>query len=144
VILDGGLRAAGAARAFTAATLADWGLHDVIDDAVLVASELVTNAVKHGPGRDQPGTAPAALAADNGARPTGPCLELTWRRQPDRVVCLVTDQIASPPRLGADGQDAESGRGLRVVAALAADWGWLMLDARRKAVWAALAIGPGA
>ena len=33
---------------------------------------------------------------------------------------------------------AEAGRGLQVVEALSAAWGWTRLTGRRKAVWAAL------
>lgn len=36
------------------------------------------------------------------------------------------------------GDDAESGHGLQIVAALAAAWGWTMLGTGEKAVWAAL------
>jgi anti-sigma regulatory factor (Ser/Thr protein kinase) len=36
------------ARALVRQTLAAWGLHAISDDAVLVTSELATNAVRHG------------------------------------------------------------------------------------------------
>lgn len=39
-----------AAREFVRATLADWGIEHRIDDVVLMASELFTNAVLHGSG----------------------------------------------------------------------------------------------
>jgi hypothetical protein len=53
---------------------------------------------------------------------------------------VVTDRSPLPPVLGAADADAESGRGLQVVAAIAAAWGWTMLGACSKAVWAALGI----
>src|SRR4029453_8281306 len=39
------------ARAFVRATLSRWGEISVVDDALLVTSELFTNAVIHGSGR---------------------------------------------------------------------------------------------
>lgn len=113
--------AAKAARDFTKATLIDWQLEDLITEAVLIASELVTNAIRHG-----------------GCCGDGAPVELTWQRQASRVVCVVTDCNSRPPVLGAADQDAESGRGLQVVAALAANWGWMLLGDSSKAVWAAL------
>lgn len=117
--------AAKAARDFTKATLAEWQLDDLVTEAVLIASELVTNAVRHG----------GCCASD--ASP----VELAWQRQASRVVCMVTDCNSKPPVLGAADQDAESGRGLQVVQALAATWGWMLLGASSKAVWAALTTG---
>jgi anti-sigma regulatory factor (Ser/Thr protein kinase) len=113
--------AARAARAFTKTTLIDWQLGDLITEAVLIASELVTNAVRHG-----------GCCAD------GTPVELAWQRQASRVICVVTDCNSNPPVLGAADQDAESGRGLQVVQALAATWGWMLLGETSKAVWAAL------
>lgn len=114
--------AARAARDFTKATLAQWQLDDLISEAVLIASELVTNAIRHG----------GCCAGDS--KP----VELAWQRQVSRVVCMVTDCSSSPPVLGAADQDAESGRGLQVVQALATTWGWMTLGVASKAVWAAL------
>src|SRR6516164_7390862 len=52
-----------AAREFTAATLHNWHLDPLISDAVLIASELVTNAIDHGSPQRQPGTRPGPAAA---------------------------------------------------------------------------------
>lgn len=137
VALAAGPSAARAAREFTTGTLLGWELPAVLDDAVLIASELVTNAVH------ALGAAPAAG------------IELAWQHWADRVVCVVTDGAPGAPVCAAAGPYAESGRGLQVVGALAADWGWLMLGAGsgagsrdgmldpRKAVWAAVAIPRG-
>lgn len=124
VLLSVGPEAAKAARDFTASTLREWQLDDLVYEAMLIASELVTNAIRHGR---------CCLGADDG-------VELAWQRQPARVICMVTDRSPSPPVLGSAGQDAESGRGLQVVQAVAAAWGWMMLSATSKAVWAALII----
>lgn len=122
------LESAKVARDFTKATLRDWQLDGLACEAVTIASELVTNAIRHGVG--------LAAAADHDHDSAG--VGLTWQREPSRVVCVVTDQSAKPPVLAASGPDAESGRGLQVVQALAAAWGWMMLSAQEKAVWAAL------
>ena len=113
--------AAKAARDFTKSTLAEWQLGDLVTEAVLIASELVTNAIRHG-----------------GCCGDGAPVELAWQRQASRVVCVVTDCNSKPPVLGVADADAESGRGLQVVQALAATWGWMLLGATSKAVWAAL------
>lgn len=123
-LLSVGPQAAKAARDFTASTLAEWQLDELVQEAVLIASELVTNAIRHGR---------CCLGTDDG-------VELAWQRQAARVICMVTDRSPLPPVLGAADQDAESGRGLQVVQALAATWGWMMLSATSKAVWAALTI----
>jgi len=54
------------------------------------------------------------------------------------MICVVTDETSKSPVLGTADIGAESGRGLQVVHALAAAWGWVVLGAREKAVWAAL------
>ncbi len=41
-------RAPGRARSFTRQTLRAWGAEDLMDDAVLIVSELTTNAERHG------------------------------------------------------------------------------------------------
>ena len=48
------LTSAAAARRFVTERVSEWGLDDLLDDALLVSSELAANAVTHGrvPGRD--------------------------------------------------------------------------------------------
>lgn len=113
-----------AARDFTASTLRGWKADSLIEEAVIVASELVTNAIRHGTPRS---------AASGGEDPA-----LAWQRHTSRVVCVVTDSSCDLPVLEEAHQDCESGRGLQVVHALAAAWGCVMLGAHGKAVWAAL------
>ena len=114
-----------AARDFTTDTLLDWDLRGLIQDATLVVSELVTNALRHG-----------ALDGDDGTRHDRPELIL-WARA-RYLVCVVIDSSASPPVRVAAGPAREDGRGLQVVQALASRWGWSMLGVHRKAVWAVL------
>jgi anti-sigma regulatory factor (Ser/Thr protein kinase) len=113
------------AREFTAATLRNWHLDPLISDAVLIASELVTNAISHGSQHDQQGEQPEPV-------------ELTWSYQVSRLICVITDRGTEPPVASPADPDAESGHGLQIVGALAAAWGWTMLGTGEKAVWAAL------
>lgn len=115
-------RSARAAREFTAATLRRWQLDELIFDAAIIASELVTNAICHGDG-------PAPVD-----------VKLTWSHQVSRLICVVTDRTAKPPVVAPEDPEAECGHGLRIVSALAADWGWTRLGTGEKAVWAALAV----
>lgn len=114
-----------AARDFTTDTLLDWDLRGLIQDATLVVSELVTNALRHG-----------ALDGDDGIRHDRPELIL-WARA-GYLVCVVIDSSASPPVRVPAGLAREDGRGLQVVQALASRWGWSMLGVHRKAVWVVL------
>ncbi len=125
LVLKPGPESVKAARDFTAETLHAWGLDGLIQEAVIIASELVTNAIKHGTCLTPPS---ADLAR----------VELAWERYASRVICVVTDGSSRQPVLGSADMVAESGRGLQVVHALAAAWGWMVLGAREKAVWAAM------
>jgi anti-sigma regulatory factor (Ser/Thr protein kinase) len=124
LVMNPGPESAKAAREFTAATLCDWQLEDLVEEAVIVASELVTNAIRHGTRC----TVSPAIA---------PAVQLAWQRQADRIICVVTDSSDLPPVLEDADMTSESGRGLQVVHALTAAWGWAMLGACQKAVWAA-------
>jgi hypothetical protein len=127
-----------AAREFTVTTLRNWQLDALIEDAVVIASELATNAIRHG--------TPAATGdAATGGAASGTAagrIELSWCLQASRLICVVTDQTGTPPALVASGPEAESGHGLQIVGALAVAWGWTMLGTGEKAVWAALEL-PG-
>jgi two-component sensor histidine kinase len=98
-----------AAREFTLATLREWHLDALIEDAVVIASELATNAIRHG---TSAATGDAIGDAESG------CVELSWCLQASRLICVVTDQTGTPPVLAAGGPDAESGHGLQIVGAL--------------------------
>jgi anti-sigma regulatory factor (Ser/Thr protein kinase) len=117
---DGAVRLA---RRVTRDVLARWRLDHVEDTAVLLVSELVTNAVRHA--RD---THAIALDLEIGA---------TWLR--------VEVQDADPrwPKPRVPGRLAESGFGLVLVDALAGNWG-VRETATGKAVWAELDIRPPA
>jgi anti-sigma regulatory factor (Ser/Thr protein kinase) len=92
---------------------------DCVDDVVLVASELVSNAVVH---------APASADA---------ALDVTWEVQPDSVVVGVLDSSPDLPRGRATNATDGRGRGLFIVAALARDWG-VRRTRQGKQVWASI------
>ncbi|GLZ05051.1 hypothetical protein Acsp03_25170 [Actinomadura sp. NBRC 104412] len=114
------------ARAFTQATLREWGLDATADDVVAAVSELVTNALQHG------------LRGLPRPLPAGP-IQLVLLGHPRRVVAAVTDPGARTPEPIAQdpGRFGEGGRGLLVVGAVSASWGWAPLATGGKAVWAA-------
>jgi anti-sigma regulatory factor (Ser/Thr protein kinase) len=75
---------------------------DVIDTATLLTSELVANAVRHA---DSP-------------------VVLTVTESCTRVVVTVEDCSPEPPKPEIPALEAETGRGLPLVHALATSWGW--------------------
>jgi anti-sigma regulatory factor (Ser/Thr protein kinase) len=108
----------------------EWTVPSVVaDDALLVVSELVTNAVRHA------GTSSATVALKGQRHPSSCTLAL--RRVPDHLLIFVYDQDRRPPVLLEPSDDAEGGRGLRLVDELSAEWGYAYPhDTVGKAVWA--------
>jgi anti-sigma regulatory factor (Ser/Thr protein kinase) len=107
--------APGVARRIVASALTAW--RDP-DDAVLVASELVTNAVQHGL----------------------PPIELNLHLGTGRLRLTVSNAVGttlSVPRIVAPGADEPDGRGLAIVETLSTEWGWSDTD-RMISVWAEL------
>jgi anti-sigma regulatory factor (Ser/Thr protein kinase) len=103
VRLAAGPAAAGEARGQVRAAIRDWGLPVDQDVAVLLASELVTNAVMH---------------------ETGETVSLGIRCFRGRLRVDVYDTSHCFPEVTVAAGDAETGRGLMLVAALAAEWGF--------------------
>jgi len=112
------------AREFTRHVIQSWGLAILAEDATLVVSELVTNALRHG----------VAGEGEDGTEG----IELLLCRRAGLIACAVIDPGANPPRLMPPDHVAETGRGLHVVEALSAAWGWVSLGRQGKAVWATL------
>lgn len=99
-------RSVGRARTLFREQAASWELpQDMTDTAELLLSELMTNAYRH---------AKVPAGREIWAR----CLLAE-----DRLRVTVTDASDAPPSPGTASLDDESGRGLALVAALAADWG---------------------
>lgn len=113
------------ARSFARETLCGWSLGHRADDAVLVITELASNAVVH---------AAPAVASDV------PEIGLGLARHPEHVMLTVSDPgdtmpVFAPP----DGSALqEGGRGLCIVDALAEEWGWSPRLPAGKTVWAKL------
>jgi anti-sigma regulatory factor (Ser/Thr protein kinase) len=120
--------AARRARSFTRQTLASWGLAELADDAQVIVSELLVNAVRHAGFRQSEG--------GHGTWAAGVGLWLLSHA--DGLMCVVTDPSDSAPALRQPGDSSESGRGLHLVHALSDHWGWTRLSERGKAVWAIL------
>jgi anti-sigma regulatory factor (Ser/Thr protein kinase) len=118
--LDPVPESAGRARRSARTMLTDWRLGHLAEDVDLVVSELVTNALLH------------TGAGEDGANKIRLELDLNGRRLTLRVV----DSSALPPLPEEAADTAESGRGLLLVEALAAEWDWEDLP-DGKAVWAA-------
>ncbi|WP_239516427.1 MULTISPECIES: ATP-binding protein [unclassified Streptomyces] len=107
-----------AARQLTAAQLADWGLP--FHDAAQVVAELASNAVTHGrvPGR-------------------GFRLRISTSGGTLRIEVSETRAECAPPSTAEfPSLDAESGRGMALVAALADRWGVSVGPVPLKTVWA--------
>ena len=119
--LDPVPESAGRARRAVHALLAAWGLDHLADEVDVVVSELVTNALLHS--GEGPSGAEEAVRFDLALRA-------------GRLTARVVDASPLPPRPEEAEDTAESGRGLILVEALAADWGWEDLP-DGKAVWAA-------
>ncbi|MFC8275365.1 SpoIIE family protein phosphatase [Streptomyces sp. NPDC057271] len=120
-------RSVATARAFVRDTLQGWGYAEVVDDAVVLTSELVTNAVIHA------GTAADVLClrSEDGIR-----VEVA-DRYPEREIPLQGGRTVAHP-------DRENGRGLLLCAALATRWGveytptlkrvWFQLDLPERTI----------
>ncbi|MFG2563095.1 SpoIIE family protein phosphatase [Streptomyces sp. NPDC048496] len=111
-------RSVATARAFVRDTLQGWGYTDIVDDAVVLTSELVTNAVVHA------GTAADVLCLRTA---DGVRVEVS-DHYPEREIPLQSTGLdfGSP--------DREGGRGLLLCAALASRWGVEYTPAHKQ-VW---------
>lgn len=94
-------RSPSASRRFVAHALAGWGLDALTDTAVLLTSELVTNAIVH---------AQTEVA-------------VTITRDDRRSVTVaVSDRSPMAPRVQRHADDATTGRGLGILDMLASSW----------------------
>jgi anti-sigma regulatory factor (Ser/Thr protein kinase) len=113
--------APGSARAHSGALLREWELGDIADDACLIVSELITNAV----------------LATRAARLLDP-VRLWMLGSEAGVLFLVWDVTMPAPARRAAAPDTERGRGLTIVDALSARWGSYHAGGQLggKVVWA--------
>ncbi|MBT2482804.1 ATP-binding protein [Streptomyces sp. ISL-94] len=110
------------ARAELRKALTDWGLSELEGDALLVASELVTNAVRH------------AVA------PRDREIETRYVRLGNGVRVEVHDTSPAQPVVGTSHRDGDGGRGLYLVAAVADRWAVGERVGPGKLVWAELSV----
>lgn len=110
------------ARFHVRATLGFQGLGEYANDVEAITSELVTNAVRH--------------VCDDGTETIG--ITLTRALSPARVTVVVSDSSPQGPIRRDTSADSEQGRGLQIVEALSAHWGWRQQDGG-KAIFATLA-----
>ncbi|WP_307784367.1 ATP-binding protein [Streptomyces sp. S-9] len=107
-------------RRAAAAQLSEWGVPAAGDAAELVVTELATNVIKH---------------VGEGSAAT-----LILERKRERLRVEMHDKARSLPSLRAADCDAECGRGLHMLAAMAVDWG-AVATAIGKAVWCEIELG---
>jgi len=105
------------ARNFVVACLRRWGLGHRVEEAALLTSELVTNAVRYA-------GSPVLVRVD---------------QAPDGVVVAVKDPAPDIPTPRSAAPDDVTGRGLTIVSAMAADWGVEPVPDDGKYVWFRLA-----
>jgi CheY-like chemotaxis protein/anti-sigma regulatory factor (Ser/Thr protein kinase) len=110
--------AAGRARELVRGALLEWGLEALVDDALLVVSELVGNAVTH-----------AASSC-----------QVSISRASDSVRIEVTDRGEGTPQPQPYDRMAEGGRGLVLIGAMSSAWGVEHVQDGKK-VWAEIVVG---
>jgi anti-anti-sigma regulatory factor len=108
-----------AARELVTEACVEWGLPDTAVAAEIIASELVTNAVRH-----------AGTTMD---------IRVTLRNHQLRV--SVRDRVGTMARLQTPAESDDHGRGLLIVDAVASAWGNVPV-ADGKVVWATLPVPP--
>lgn len=113
---------AGLARDLVATVLRVWHLETLLNEAALVATELVANAVQHGSGR---------YLVFSVGRPAH-----------SRVRIHVTDQSCIQPTLRSPDDEETKGRGLLLVSALSVGWG-TDVHTSGKTVWADVMVEAG-
>jgi anti-sigma regulatory factor (Ser/Thr protein kinase) len=99
------------ARGLVRSQLSTWGLEDLSYSTELLASELITNALRYAPGPIE--------------------LRLLKERT---LICEVLDASAALPRLRHATDDEENGRGILVISQFAQRWG-TRRTATGKVVW---------
>lgn len=113
---DSGGQWVGRLRRISASKLRSWGLVALLDDAQLLVSELVTNALRYGEGGE---------------------IEFRLIITFQGLLLMVDDGSTHLPQLRVVGESSETGRGLFLVAALADDWG---VSADGTTTWCTLSL----
>ncbi|MGR6971405.1 ATP-binding protein [Streptomyces cynarae] len=120
------------AREFVHQTLRHWKLDDYAADAALMMSELVSNAVK-ATGFKEAQPKPWQITARH-------VMAIQLRAVGDELYVEVWDRSSVEPVKQTVTAEAEGGRGLHLVEALAKDWGIYRPPAGGKIVWAMISL----
>jgi anti-sigma regulatory factor (Ser/Thr protein kinase) len=108
------------ARLHTRHVLWEWGLTGISEDAELLITELMTNAI----------------TASHSVKQILP-VRMWLLSDRARVLVLVWDASTRPPVPADTSEDAETGRGLQLVEAISQRWNWYFpQEAGGKVVWA--------
>ena len=102
--------------------LTRWLPEPAVDEVVLVASELVGNAIRHATPRDDHR------------------LQVEWDVDDANATVRVSDSGSGIPQVRSAALDESSGRGLAIVDAVSSDWGFFS-SGHGKSVWARIPIG---
>ncbi|GLY78870.1 ATP-binding protein [Actinoallomurus iriomotensis] len=94
---------------------AGWDIGDVIDNVLVIAVELVTNAAK-----------------------LGEVFQITVSRRTDNVLIEVWDSSEAAPERQQESVDRVDGRGLLLIKACSKDWGWRLEEHGGKTVWSVI------
>ncbi|MFE2748749.1 ATP-binding protein [Streptomyces scopuliridis] len=121
--------AVGCARVFAKITLRAWGASRILDDALLVTSELMTNAV-HATGLDRESKW-TDIRAEH-------VIGVQFRVMHDSLYVEIWDNSPNAPVLKNPRADAVGGRGLQLVNGVARRWGTYRPPTGGKIVWAEL------
>jgi len=122
--------AASYSRIFVRLTLPRWKLADYVETAELVVSELVTNAVQ-ATGLTDPEPKSWEIAAEH-------VIGVQLRATGTSLVLDVWDGSSDVPVVKNPDDDAEGGRGLLLIGAMAKQWDVFRPHAGGKIVWAEL------
>ncbi|WP_187280391.1 ATP-binding protein [Streptomyces sp. IB2014 016-6] len=108
------------ARRVTAAVLSEAGVgdRDAIGTVQLLVSEIVTNAIVHGDANSV-------------------SFQVTYDAADGEVLIEVDDHSSGAPEVRESGPEDEGGRGMRLVAYFARDWG-----RRGTCTWCTVPVGP--
>ncbi|HEY4851507.1 MAG TPA: ATP-binding protein [Streptosporangiaceae bacterium] len=102
----------------------EWGFRHLAEDAEILVSELLTNAVKASSSPDGAGVVVLRLLANR-----------------ERLLIEVWDHNPDDPQPRQADAESESGRGFSVIEALSSRWGFRRLSYSVKVVWCELLIG---
>jgi hypothetical protein len=119
-VLPSSMKSPRIARELVRRTCVEWGMNGLVDDAVLIANELVSNAVVH--------------------TPSEPGIRIELRR--DLFSVAVYDGVPGEVYLLEPDSGGYTVHGLLLVAQLATAWGCAPTSAGGKVVWATIRTAP--